>query len=55
MFSQDSNWALYEDKSTDPNNYTHLPDIPVLCANGIQGTMNDLVLSYLLSKMHPVL
>lgn len=55
MFSQDSNWALYEDKSTELNNYTQLPDIPVLYANGIQGTMNDSVLSYLLSKMHPLL
>jgi len=54
MFSQDSKWALYEDKSTQFNNYTHLPDIPVLYANGVQGTMNDSVLSSLLSKMHPV-
>jgi len=55
MFSQDSKWALYEDKSTQLNNYTHLPNIPVLYANVIQGTMSDSILSYLLSKMHPVL
>jgi len=30
LFSHDSNWALYEDKSTGLNNYTHLPDTPVL-------------------------
>jgi hypothetical protein len=55
LFSLDSKWALYEDKSTELNNYTHLADGPVLCANGTQGTRNESVLSYLLSKMHPVL